>query len=168
MAADAPEATATPLEALIRHIPHLPVCLQQSALCQLLRASQHSAALVRQHCLGKLTLHFSTYCTDRLRGFVAWLSKHCCLLAALNLELNLSRSNFLATETAIGAALQKAAASAAATCRNGACGAGIWCSPPGLQLQSYTSHPAVAGAVLDQLDRCADDWLRIGRSLGRM
>jgi hypothetical protein len=146
----------TPLEAFIRHIPHLPTRLQQPVACQLLRASQHSAGLLHKLLTGQLKIQFATYRHEQLTAFVVWLSKHCCLLAALDLQLNLSRADLHATETAVGAALQKAAACAAATRLNGVGSGGFWCSPRGLQLQSYSSHPAVAGAVLDQLDRCGD------------
>jgi len=148
-ASSAATEEVTPLQILVQHLPYLPLSTQQQLLCKLLSTSAAVTAAVKKHCSGKISLHFSTYSLERLKAFLPWLAKHGCLLAALALELNLCNNSWHEAETAIGAALQKASSSAAS---NGSCN-GSWYSPPGLQLQSYSSHPAVAGAVLDQLDR---------------
>lgn len=76
------QSEVTPLDVLVRALPNLPGPLQQSLLCQLLRTSSSVAAAIYKHCLGKLSLSFSTYDINTLKGtFLPWLSKHGCLLS---------------------------------------------------------------------------------------
>jgi hypothetical protein len=148
-------AQVTPLGVLVQHLPCLTRTTQQLLVCKLLCTSDAVAALVAKHCRGKLCITFTSYTLERVKAFTPWLSRHGCLLSSLNLELNLTASCWQQAEAAVGAALQQASSSSAAAWGRGkpAGCAGAWCSPPGLQLQHYCSHPAVAGAVLDQLDR---------------
>ena len=138
----------TPLQVLVQHLPRLPEPTHQRVLCKLLATAASVRALVKQHCSGKLSLSFSTYSQDRLsHSFVPWLSKHAVLLSSLTLDLSLSNNSCHDAETAIGAALQKASAAAPTHC------GGCWQPQPGLCLTAYSSHPALTGPVLDQLDR---------------
>jgi hypothetical protein len=148
-------AQVTPLTILVQHLPCLTRPTQQLLVCKLLCTSDAVAAHVAKHCRGKLCIYFSSYTLERVKAFLPWLSRHGCLLSSLQLELHLTASCWQQAETAVGAALQQASAAAAASWGPGQPGgcAGAWCSPPGLQLQHYCSHPAVGGVVLDQLDR---------------
>lgn len=152
------DGETTPALILVnRHLASLPVPEQQQVLCSLLRAAQSLHTAITKQCTGKLCLRYSTYSIERLKAFLPWLSKHGRLLSSLALEVHLANSAFHEAETAIGAALQAASRAATAAGRgpsNAGCHGGWWyAGPAGLQLQSYCSHPAITGAVLDQLDR---------------
>jgi hypothetical protein len=151
----------TPLLVLVRELWRVrPAALQQRVMCKLLCTSNATRAAIAQHCAGKLALRCCTYSTERVtEHFARWLAQHGGLLASLSLEVNLPGSSISEAEAAISAALQQArssrSAAPAAAPGSGAGAGAAWAPPaPGLQLRAYCSHPAVAGAVLDQLDRC--------------